>query len=204
MNNDAHPQDPCPYGEHFQATWDLLTPLERSFRYDEYGLYALTPQYFSAPIIPKIRGRSVIDACCSLGGMAIALALAGRQVTAIELDAGRLALARENARIAGVVERITFLHGDTLALLPTLRAEAVFFDGQWAGPAADSDQPFRLADFRPDGNEFLSRAFALTGEVILRTPPHFDFAELDRVGRVYFREPTIIDGSVRAYSVYFA
>ena len=193
----------CPFGPQFQEDWDLLTPLERSFKFDEYGLYAVTPQLYSRPIVQKISGEHVIDACCSIGGMAIALALTGKLVTAIELVPGRLALARENATIAGVSDRITFIQGDTLEVLPSVSADTVFFDGQWAGPDQASGRKFGLADFRPDGQMLLELAFSQVKEVVLRTPPHFDFDELDSFERRYVREPTVVDSRVRGYTVYF-
>jgi len=199
----TQPTNICPYGPEYQKDWDLLTPLERSFKFDNYGLYAITPQLYSKPIVIRIAGDHIVDASCSIGGMTIALALSGKRVTAIELDESRLGLAAENARIAGVADRIRFIHGNSLDIVPTLSADGIFFDGQWAGPEETSGNAFALSDFRPDGRQFLNLAFQVTDQVILRTPPHFRFADLEEFPRKYSKEATEVDGRIRGYSVYF-
>lgn len=47
----------------------------------------------------------------------------GLRVTSIEVDAHHVAVARENARNAGVEGRIEFVRGEALRVLPTLREE---------------------------------------------------------------------------------
>jgi THUMP domain-like/RNA cap guanine-N2 methyltransferase len=68
----------------------------------------------------------VADCCCSIGGDTISLA-EGRDVTAIDLDPLRLAMARENLAAYGLGQRVTFLQGD-LTQLPLPEVEAIFFD----------------------------------------------------------------------------
>lgn len=203
MSSTALACDFCPFGPDLQEDWDRLTPLEKNFKFDEYGLYAITPHLYSRPIVSRIKGTHVVDASCSIGGMTIALALAGKMVTAIELDRKRLDLARQNAEIAGVSDRITFVEGNSLEILPDLAADAVFFDGQWAGPEQGSGRAFGLEHFLPDGRSFLNVAFRVTDEVAIRIPPHFRFSDLDSFGRKFTIEPTQIDERIRGYSVYF-
>jgi predicted RNA methylase len=73
----------------------------------------------------------VIDAGCGAGGNAIGFARAGCQVTAIETSAERLAMARHNAELYGVAQRIRFLWGDACELVAELSAELLFVDAPW-------------------------------------------------------------------------
>ncbi len=58
----------------------------------------------------------VTDIACGNAAYALALAERGHRVTAIDLDVGMLAAAREKVADAGVEERLLLLEGDMLAL----------------------------------------------------------------------------------------
>lgn len=192
-----------PFGEEYQQYWDLLSRDEKRMKFDEYGLYALTPRKFSEPILRKIVGDVVVDACCSVGGMTIVLAQSGKHVIAIEVDSKRLELAKENARIFNVEDHVTFILGDVLEEIPKLTADTIFFDAQWTGAVNDPEKKFHLSDFNPNGNELLAVCFKVTKSVIFRVPANFDFSELDQLPYTYTKEETVVDGAVVAYTIYW-
>src|SRR5205823_8940075 len=66
------------------------------------------------------------DFCCGIGGDSIGLAERG-EVTAVDLDPLRLAMAAENLAAYGRRDRVTFLRGDLLAMPPP-PVGAIFFD----------------------------------------------------------------------------
>ena len=81
----------------------------------------------------------MVDAFAGVGGNAIQFAFTCERVIAIDLDADRLALARHNAQVYGVADRIEFVHGDFLALAPR-QSDVVFLSPPWGGPEyADAD-----------------------------------------------------------------
>ena len=71
--------------------------------------------------------RTVADLGCGIGGDALALAGAGVDVVAIDRDPLCLMMARANAAVYGVVERLALVQADLLAL-PPLPVDAFFFD----------------------------------------------------------------------------
>ena len=83
----------------------------------------------------------MVDACCGAGGNAIGFARAGCRVTAIELDAGRLAMAKHNASLYGVGDRIEWICDDARNVLPARRATDClwFLDVPWMPPSTDTD-----------------------------------------------------------------
>ncbi|HEU5102467.1 MAG TPA: class I SAM-dependent methyltransferase [Roseiflexaceae bacterium] len=87
---------------------------------------------------------TVADLCCGAGGDTLALAGAA-QVTAVDRDPLRLAMAAANARALGLAERISFLEAD-LERTPAPDVAAIFFD-----PARRSAgrRVFALSDYRP-------------------------------------------------------
>jgi SAM-dependent methyltransferase len=98
---------------------------------DEEGRYSLTPEALALNLGKEAKGRSVVDLGAGAGGNSIGFARAGCRVVAVEQDAARLAMARHNARCYGVDAQIRFVHGDAVALLPSLKADLLFLDPPW-------------------------------------------------------------------------
>lgn len=102
-------------------------------RLDEEGRWSLTPERLALRIARTADHAPIVDAGCGLGGNAIAFARAGCRVTAIEADPARLALARHNAEIYQVADRIRFIPGDafTLAREHAERDAILYVDPPW-------------------------------------------------------------------------
>ena len=60
-------------------------------------------------------------------------------VIAVDICPERVELARFNAGVYGVQERIQFVVGDFLQLAPRLRADAVFLSPPWGGESRSAD-----------------------------------------------------------------
>ena len=114
-------------------------------RLDEEGRFSLTPEALSLQLGKWANGRRVVDACTGCGGNAIGFARTGCDVVAIERDAGRLEMARHNAELYGVSDRIRFIHGNAITEVPRLDGDLLFVDPPW-GEAATAER-CGLADF---------------------------------------------------------
>ncbi|MBN8549428.1 MAG: RsmD family RNA methyltransferase [Deltaproteobacteria bacterium] len=170
---------PCPFGPQLQHYWDRLSPLEQQMRIDIEGLYSLAQQSIMDQISALIVGDSVIDAFCGVGGSAIGLARAGKKVISIDSNAERIEMAKYNATLFGVSEQIEFMVGNSLKLLPTLHADAIFLDPPWGGPDYSKQRKFYFKDFAPNGRELLEISLARARQVSLRLPKNFEMAELE-------------------------
>jgi trimethylguanosine synthase len=139
-------------------------------RLDAEARRSLTPEALALAIGERARGLSVLDAGCGAGGNAIGFARAGCAVTAIEIDAARLAMARHNARLYGVSDRIRFIAGDADELVPSLDADLLFIDPPWG--AGYDKRRVQLADLPPLSSLLEHRArFARTW---IKLPASFD------------------------------
>lgn len=65
-----------------------------------------------------VAGKSVLEFGCNVGATSVVLAALGATVTAVDVDASILPLARLNARRYGLGDRITFLHVPDTTHLP--------------------------------------------------------------------------------------
>jgi trimethylguanosine synthase len=63
----------------------------------------------------------VIDPFAGVGGNVIQLARFCDHVIAIEIDEVRLLCAKRNAEVYGVADKIEFIHGNAMSLLPMLK-----------------------------------------------------------------------------------
>lgn len=139
-------------------------------RLDNEGRVSLTPEALAVALGERARGLRVIDACAGAGGNAIGFARAGCTVLAIEINPDRLAMARHNAKIYDVADRIEFVLGDARRVVPDREADLVFIDPPW-GERYDKERvtPGDL----PPCEEVLAVANHLPKRW-LKVPPSFD------------------------------
>jgi len=128
----------CPFGFKLEPYWarrySLFTRFDEGIKIDADGLYSVKPEAVALEIAKRIEGERVLDAFGGVGGSAIGFARAGKQVVCVEIDEQRIGYARHNAKLYGVANRITFVHGDVLELMGRLPCDAIYLDPPWGGP----------------------------------------------------------------------
>ena len=169
---------------------------------DRVGWYSVTPELIANQIAERCRCDTIVDAFCGVGGNAIAFAQTCERVIAIDNDETRLRLARHNAAIYGVVDRIEFVLGDFVQFAKTLvgRGEArqggrvvdvIFLSPPWGGPSylhgTNSDPPldasqhpeFQLSDVTPiHGSELFKLAERITPNIAYYLPRNANIREI--------------------------
>ena len=127
----------------------LFSRWHEGVRIDPDARASLTPEAAALATAHRMGAATVVDAFCGAGGNAIAFARMPwcRQVIAVDLDPARLAMARHNAGLYGVQDKIRFVQGDFLELAPALApsAQACFLDPPWAAGPALAERAWSLA-----------------------------------------------------------
>jgi trimethylguanosine synthase len=141
---------------------------------DEEGWYSVTPERVADQIAERCRCDTILDAFCGVGGNAIAFAktcergarnlgvllcaiaqIGGGAVIALDTNPTRLALARHNAVLYGVADRIEFVLADYLSFarsylsLPSTsnrKIDVVFLSPPWGGPSYLSGPNAKIAE----------------------------------------------------------
>lgn len=157
----------------------------RGTKLDAQGRISLTPEVLADALAAEVAAagaRTVLDVCAGAGGNAIAFARAGLSVTAVERDAGRLALLAHNARVYGVEAQLTCVLGDAIVAAGERRADVLFVDPPWG---ASYDRACVTLDALPPLADVLDAARSrgvggggAFGRVLLKLPPSFRVASL--------------------------
>lgn len=180
----------CPFDSKLQRYWDnrydYFGRFDEGILIDAEGLHTVMPEKAALAQALLLPGaKTILDGFCGIGGMSIAHARMGKNVIAIDADAERLEMAKHNARIYGVDDKITFIHGDFFEIAVDVNADAALLDPSWGWPRYQNISKFQLNHFQPDGEKLLQFALKYFGTVILRVPKIFDIAELNRFDIAY-------------------
>ncbi len=199
-------QDNCPFGAQFQKYWDrrhdLFSKFDEGIQTDEVILYSTTPERIALHQAEKMNCKTIVDAF-SGGGNAIAFAKVCEHVVSIELDEKRLEMAKNNAKIYGVYDKIEFIRGDFFQEAPKHKAEGVFLDPLWGGPSYKKLKIFKLSNFHPNGNDILREAFMYFKKTAFKVPENFDFNGLKGFSEPYAAEDNILNGKLFFKTIYF-
>ena len=124
--------------EHIAKYWGqryrLFTRFDEGIQLDDEGWYSVTPEAIAFHLAQRCACDVIVDAFCGVGGNTIQFAMTCERVIAIDLDPVRLAMAKHNAKVYGVEDRIEFILGDALEVVPMLKADVVFASPPWGGP----------------------------------------------------------------------
>ncbi|XP_064549434.1 trimethylguanosine synthase [Drosophila montana] len=116
--------------------FSLFSRFDQGILLDRESWFSVTPEKIAKQTARRLASDVVVDAFCGCGGNAIQFANTCSRVIAIDIDANKLAMAKQNARIYGVSHKIEFIHADFLqfARATRLRPDVVFLSPPWGGP----------------------------------------------------------------------
>ena len=220
-----------PLQKYYHQRYDYFSLFDEGIQIDEEGWYSVTPEIIADHIAqeahsialtnktPDTSSNTVIlDAFCGVGGNTIQFAKYFDRVIAVDLDSGRLEMARHNATIYGVADRIQFIHGDVFTVLPELADEGidlVFMSPPWGGPDYATREIFcpraDLLDQR--GEELFKLGRTISPNLILFLPRQTDiFAVAEMVKKEketvkkadsFVVEQHWLRNKLKAISIYF-
>ncbi|KAJ8519169.1 hypothetical protein ON010_g18105 [Phytophthora cinnamomi] len=94
---------------------------------------AVTPQVIAEHIAKRLSCDIVVDPFSGCGGNVIQLAKTCKHVVAIDIDPEKIRMAKHNAAIYGVADKIEWIVGNSIDILPKVKADAVFLSPPWGG-----------------------------------------------------------------------
>lgn len=110
-------------------------------------------------------------------------------MVAIDIDPKKIEMAKHNAQVYGVYDRIEFIIGNFLVLADTLKADVVFLSPPWGGPTYLKEEVFDLEkSLLPDsGSIIMSKARQISKNVAIFLPRNANTDQVmeDFVCRIY-------------------
>ncbi|KAG5375886.1 hypothetical protein IGI04_040482 [Brassica rapa subsp. trilocularis] len=167
-------------GKYWCQRYLLFSRFDEGIKMDEEGWFSVTPEAIAKHHASRCSGGVVIDCFTGVGGNAIQFASRSHYVIAIDLDPKKLDLAKHNAAVYGVADKIDFVKGDFFDLAHNLKAGTVFLSPPWGGPdylkASTYDMKTML---RPrDGDALFTAAMNIASTVIMFLPRNVDINQL--------------------------
>ncbi|KAK3932388.1 Trimethylguanosine synthase, partial [Frankliniella fusca] len=120
--------------KYWYRRFQLFHKFDEGIQLDAESWFSVTPEELAKHTAERLRCDLIIDAFCGAGGNAIQFAFTCERVIAIDIDPAKLEMARHNAEVYGVADRIEFICGDFVELSSTLLADVVFLSPPWGGP----------------------------------------------------------------------
>ncbi|KAF9355368.1 Trimethylguanosine synthase [Mortierella sp. AD094] len=180
---------------------------DKGIKMDKEGWYSVTPEKIATHIAQRCASDIIIDAFCGVGGNAIQFALTCHRVIAIDIDPVRLMCARHNARIYGVEDRIEFICGDYMTLIPRLKADVVFLSPPWGGPEYLAQDEFDIKrDIPMDGEYLFNETCKITKNIAYFLPRN---SNADQIGSlagpdgICEIEKNVLNHVCKAWTAYF-
>uniref|UniRef100_U3K6N1 Trimethylguanosine synthase n=2 Tax=Ficedula albicollis TaxID=59894 RepID=U3K6N1_FICAL len=197
--------------KYWAQRYRLFSRFDEGIKLDREGWFSVTPEKIAEHIAVRVSQSFncdiIVDAFCGVGGNAIQFALTSKRVIAVDIDAEKLRLARHNAEVYGVAERIDFLCGDFMALAAGLRADVVFLSPPWGGPDYASADIFDIQTMIcPDGFEIFRLSKKITNNIVYFLPRNADInqvASLAGPGGKVEIEQNFLNNKLKTITAYF-
>lgn len=99
--------------KYWHQRYRLFSKFDDGIKLDYESWFSVTPEKIAEHIARRCEGaRLIIDGFCGVGGNAIQFTKSCNRVVAIDIDEKKIEMAKHNAQIYGVENKIEFICGD--------------------------------------------------------------------------------------------
>lgn len=155
MNTTAISDPKHPLFKYFWQRKRLFLRYDDGIQLNNELWFSVTPETIAAHIARRYASaniRTVVDLYSGAGGNTIQFAIAGLSVTGVEINRTHIDLAKNNALVYGVLEKITFQNCDVTQYLQGIiekeeRIAGLFLSPPWGGPKYIRKKPYNVEPF---------------------------------------------------------
>lgn len=177
---------------------------------DKQSSFISTPEYVAKHIANTILNfgnfKSAVELCSCVGSMCIQMAKRIDKVIGVDIDENRIKMARKNAKLYGVSDKVLFIKGNVLdiKLLKTIKVDIALLDPGWSARAMDRTSHAHDIDSTQPS---LRKMFNLTNKyitsnIVARVPATFTCDTLKELGQCKL-ENIIINDEIVFKVAYF-
>lgn len=164
--------------KYYNRRHSLFSRYDQGILLDPESWYSVTPEKIAAHHASILACDFIIDACCGCAGNSIQFGLTCHRVLSIDIDPMKLYMAKKNAQIYGVSDRIEFVCADWLTFFndghggpSNIKADVFFSSPPWGGLSYLDADKFPLESLLDIGIlSYLNRAKTVAPLVVLFLP----------------------------------
>ncbi|KAL5241731.1 hypothetical protein ACI65C_009141 [Semiaphis heraclei] len=195
--------------KYWKKRYLLFSEFDKGIKLDEESWYSATPEIISIHIAERCSCYLLVDPFCGAGGNVIQFAKTCELVIAIDIDPKKIEMARHNAELYGVADRIQFIIGDYFTLAPTLKGDVVFLSPPWGGPDFTDLEEYKMNYIMPEKGgikEMMSLTRQITPNVALHLPKNtniFDCIQSAEDGFIEVQQ-NMLNSRYNSLTVYYS
>jgi hypothetical protein len=202
--------------KYWAQRYRLFSLFDAGVQLDPESWFSATPEVIARHAALRCQCDVLLDPFCGVGGNVLQFANTCHRVIAIDLDAAKIAQARHNAALYGVLDRIEFIVGDALSVMARLRpgcVDVVYLSPPWGGPSYLDAPEFDLKNMisinrgQVDGEQLFAAARRLTPNVayfLPRTTPPEALAALEEDASALVEvEDHVLNGKLKTRIGYY-
>lgn len=133
--------------KYWSKRFSLFSLFDLGIKLDRESWFSVTPEKIAAYTASRCECDVIVDAFCGAGGNTIQFAKTCRKVIAIDIDPIKIEMAKHNASVYGVTDKIEFIVGNYIDLADALIADAVFLSPPWGGPEYLKNDVYDVEEF---------------------------------------------------------
>ncbi|XP_067635091.1 trimethylguanosine synthase isoform X2 [Eurosta solidaginis] len=135
--------------KYWRKRFSLFSRYDEGIRLDCESWFSVTPEKIAIHLANRLQCDIIIDAFCGCGGNSIQFAKTCKHVISIDIDPVKLSMAKHNADIYGVSDKIDFICGDFLQMSRSgrFRSNVVFLSPPWGGPKYKREIDYDVESF---------------------------------------------------------
>lgn len=133
--------------KYWSKRFSLFSLFDLGIKLDRESWFSVTPEKIAVYTASRCECDVIVDAFCGAGGNTIQFAKTCRKVIAIDIDPVKIEMAKHNASVYGVSDKIEFIVGNFIDLAETLIADVVFLSPPWGGPEYLKNDVYDIEDF---------------------------------------------------------
>ena len=200
--------------KYYKKKYSLFSKFDQGIKMDTEAWYSVTPEKLARYIAKRCIKKDtflILDPFCGVGGNSIAFAFVSNQVQviAVDINPAKVEMAKHNAKIYGVENRINFIVDDffnVVNYLP-LKVDFVFLSPPWGGPDYAKAENFALSMMNPDGRLIfeLSKQF-ISPNIAFFLPKNISLEEMNSLlcpGENCEVEENHVNHKIKAITAYF-
>ncbi|OUM68438.1 hypothetical protein PIROE2DRAFT_27798, partial [Piromyces sp. E2] len=174
-------------------------------------LFSVTHERISQHIAKRCKCNVIVDGFCGAGGNSIQFAKYCGRVISIDIDPVKIECAKNNARIYGVEDKIEFVNGDFIKLIPSIKErynpDVIFLSPPWGGPSYLKLDYYDLNCVQPiDGITLFNMVKSVTNNIAYYLPRTCDYDQIKSLagpGQICELEQEYLNDKMRSLTVYF-